>query len=334
MPSLGRLYGTALWLCLTPVAASAQAFEGLLTEGTRAYRDLEFAAAAQLLRRALEPPGGLSPADRARALMYLGAAEVFGEERDQAVAAFRTLVLADPRYRPDSLVFPPRVTGIFYEVLQTTKAIAVAAPRETRLQVGEGQFTVRAYATSRHRMEARITSAQGDPVAILHRGQVTDSVVMAWNGLDSAGAVVPAGQYTLVVTSSLAPDQVLRSVHLPIQITQPAVDTIAWPAPPPSTGGGWDLRVLVPGAVVGAGLMVPAALGAGGARGFRITLGLAVGTAGIIAGRRPTSGPSAGSEADWRARVASVREENRRRRNAPALVIRTGAPEFREGPIE
>jgi hypothetical protein len=157
---------------------------------------------------------------------------------------------------------------------------------------------------------------------------------MVWNGLDSAGAVVPAGQYTLVVTSSLAPDQVLRSVHLPLQITQPVVDTIAWPEPLRSAAGGWDLRVLVPGALVGAGLIVPAVLGSGGARGFRITLGIAVGTAGIITGRRPASAPPEASEADWRARVAAAREENRRRRHTPALVIRSGTPELREGPIE
>jgi hypothetical protein len=266
--------------------------------------------------------------------MYLGAALVFGEERDQAVAALRNLVLADPRYRPDSLVFPPRVTGLFYEVLQTTKAVAVVAPRETRLLVGEGRFTARAYATSRHRIEARITSAKGDSVAMLHRGEVTDSVVIEWTGLDSAGSVVPAGQYTLVVTSSLAPDQILRSVHLPLQVTQQAVDTIPWPPPPSGTAGRWDLRVLVPSAVVGAGLIAPAVLGAGGAEGLRITLGIAVGAAGVIGGRKSASGPSPESEADWRVRVAAAREENRRRRSVPALVIRTGAPESREAPIE
>jgi len=104
---LGRLLRTALLLSLTPVAAAVQTANVLLTEGIRAYRDLEFAAAAQLLRRALEPTDsrGLPPADRLRALMYLGAAGIFREERDQAAATFRTLVLADPRFRPDSLVW-------------------------------------------------------------------------------------------------------------------------------------------------------------------------------------------------------------------------------------
>jgi hypothetical protein len=333
---LGRSCRTALFVSLMPVAAAAQSAGVLLTEGVRAYRDLQFAAAAQLLRRALEPADtrGLSPADRSRALMYLGAAEVFAEERDHAVVAFRTLVLADPRFRPDSLVFPPRVTRVYDEVLQTTKAIALAAPLEARLRAGDGRFTVRAYATSQHRMEARITSAQGHPIATLHRGPVADSVVLTWDGLDSAGSVVPAGRYTVVVTSSLAPDQDLRSVRLPLQVTLRAADTLPWPETPPGTGGRWDLRVLVPGAVLGAALIVPAVLGAGGATGTRIGLGVAVGTVGIIGGRRPAPGPSAGADAIWRARVATVQEENRRRRAAPELVIRTGPPEFREGPAE
>ena len=135
MTALGRVCRTALLLSLTSVPVGAQTENVLLTEGIRAYRDLEFAAAAQLLRRALEPTdaAGLSPADRLRALMYLGAAGIFREERDHAAATFRTLVLADPRFRPDSLVFPPRVTQVFDEVLQTTKAVALEAPQEARL---------------------------------------------------------------------------------------------------------------------------------------------------------------------------------------------------------
>lgn len=336
MTRLGRLLRTALLLSFTPVAAAAQTANVLLTEGIRAYRDLEFAAAAQLLRRALEPTDsrGLPPADRLRALMYLGAAGIFREERDQAAATFRTLVLADPRFRPDSLVFPPRVTQVFDEVLQTTKAIALTAPREARLRAGDEGFALRAYATSRHRIEARITSAQGAAIATLYRGQITDSVVLAWNGLDSAGTVVPQGRYSVVVASSLAPDQILRSVRLPLDISVRAVDTLPWPPAPAVPGATWDLRFLVPGAVLGAGFAVPAALGVGGAKGARITLGLTFGTIGIIGGRRPAAGPAAGADAEWRARVATVRQENQRRRNRPEMVIRTGPPEFREGPTE
>jgi hypothetical protein len=49
-------------------------------------------------------------------------------EQNQAAETFRGLVLANPRYRPDELVFPPRVTRVYGEVLQTTKAVDVEAP--------------------------------------------------------------------------------------------------------------------------------------------------------------------------------------------------------------
>lgn len=336
MISTGRLVRTALLLLsLTPATAPAQTASVLLSEGIRAYRDLEFAAAAQLLRRALEPADarGLSPADRSRALMYLGAAEVFNQSRDQAVSTFRILVLADPRFRPDSLVFPPRVTEAFDEVLQTTKTVALVAPREAHFRPGEEGMAVRAYATSRHYIDARITSPQGDAIAILHQGQVTDSLVLAWNGLDSAGAVVPAGRYTMVVTSSLVPNQVLRSVRLPLNVALGAVDTLPWPAAPPPAADGWDLRFVVPGAVLGAGLAVPAALDAGGAKGVRITLGVAVATLGIVVGRRRPS-RAATANADWKARVAATQQENQRRRARLEMVIRAGPLEFREGPTE
>ncbi len=330
----GRLYWTALVLLLTPTPAAGQAASVLLSEGLRAYADLDFAAAAQLLRRALEPAEAtaLAPPDRLRALMYLGAADLFRDDRDQAVTAFRTLVLADPRFRPDNLVFPPKVTQAFDEVLQTTKAVGLAAPAETRFPAGADGLVVHAYATSRHRIDARVRSARGGAIATLYRGPITDSVALSWNGLDSAGTVVAPGHYDLLVTSSLAPDQVLRSVRLPLDLSARPVDTLPWPQAPQRQRFGWDLRFLVPGAVLGAGLAIPAALGVGGAKGARIAVGLVLGTIGVLGAMPHASAPPARAEAEWRTRLRAAQQENQRRRNRPEIVIRTGPPEPREGP--
>ena len=326
-----------LWICLLlalPTRPSAaQDASLLLAEGLRAYQGLDFAAATQLLRRSLDTAdlAPLASPDRLQALMYLGAANLLQEDRDQAVATFRTLLLADPRYRPDSLVFAPKITQVFAEVLQTTKAVGLAAPAEARFPAGEDGLNVRAYATSRHSIVAWVSSARGSPIATLFRGEITDSATLSWNGLDSAGRAVPAGPYRLVVTSSLAPGQVLRHVSIPLELSLLAADTLRWPAAPQPGRSRWDLRWLVPGGVLGAGLVVPAALGAGGARGFRIGLGLSVATAAIVAGRPRASAPDRRAQAEWRGRLRAAQQENQRRRAQPPIVIRCGKPDSGEG---
>ena len=329
----GRAFPTALILAIAPLPVAAQTASVLLAEGLRAYQGLDFAAAAQLLRRALDPADSvpLAPQDRPGALMYLGAADLLREDRDQAVGTFRTLLLTNPRYRPDSLVFPPKITQVFAEVLQTTKAVGLTAPPEVRFSAGEGGVDVHVYATSRHSIEARVSSPRGSPVATLFQGEITDSVTLSWNGLDSTGQLVPAGTYRLVVTSLLVPHQVLRYVSLPLDLSTPPVDTIPWPSAPPPERSQWDLRFLVPGGVLGTALALPAALGAGGAKGLRISAGLLVAAAGVIAGRPHASAPDRQAQADWGGRLRAARQENQRRRARQGIVIRCGKPDAGEG---
>lgn len=326
-------YRTALLLVLLPAPAAGQTASVLLAEGLRAYGNLDFAAAAQLLRSALEAAdaAALPPPDRLRALMHLGAANVYREERDDAVAAFRSLVLADPRFRPDSLVFPPRVTQTFDEVLQTTKAVGLVAPPEARFTAGTRGLQVRAYVTSRHRIQGRITTTRGQTIATLFGGVINEYVTLTWDGLDANGAAVPPGRYLLVVFSSLD-DEILRSVRLPLEVAVNPVDTLPWPAPPPRPPRRWDRRFLYPGAVLGVGLALPAALGIGGARTARISFGIAFATIGLVGGWPRAAAPDPRAATEWQTLVTTVRRENQRRRNRPEMVIRTGQPESREGP--
>ena len=329
----GRAFSTALILAIAPLPAAAQTANVLLAEGLRAYQGLDFAAAAELLHRSLEPEDSvpLAPPDRLRALMYLGAADLLRENRDHAVATFRTLLLTDPRYRPDSLVFSPKITQVFAGVLETIKAVGLAAPPEARFPAGEGSLDVRAYATSRHSIEALVSSARGNAVVTLYRGEITDSLTLAWNGLDSTGRTLPSGPYRLVVTSSLAPDQALRYVSLPLELSTTPVDTLPWPAAPLPARSRWDLRFLVPGGLLGTALALPAALGAGGAKGLRISAGLVVATAAVIAGRPHASAPDRQAQSEWRGQMRATRQENQRRRAHPEIVIRCGRADPREG---
>ena len=321
-----RLVLATAMLCAVPSAASAQQVTSmLLSEGVKAYQGLDFAAAAQLLRRALDTDGSLAPADRHRALMYLGAAHVFRDEHSDAVDAFRALVLEDPRFRPDTLIFPPRVTQVYTEVLQTTKAVALEAPVDARFRARAETFNVRAYATSPHQNHARIETADGRLLAPLYSGRIADSVTLSWGGLDAAGAVAGTGSYRLVVTSLVA-DQVLRSVSLPLEVRVEPPDTLPWPPASSVRRSGWDPRFLIPGLVLGVGFAVPAALGAGGAQGPRIALGLVFSTIGVIGAVRGGGRASPAAEAAWRHHVDVVRAENARRRREPMITLHTGAP--------
>jgi len=92
-----------------------------MTDAIRAYQDLDFDAAARLLRRVLTPPLAmeLSDAERARALSYLGAAEHYRGRPDSAIAVFRRLAVLAPRDQHDTLIFPPEVTRLYDAVRST-----------------------------------------------------------------------------------------------------------------------------------------------------------------------------------------------------------------------
>src|SRR2546422_11115323 len=104
-------------LCCGARVLRAQSARELLGQGVKAYQALEYDAAAALLEESLgrDSAAGLADSLRARALTYLGATELFRGQRDSAAATFRHLVLLNPRYRPDALIFPPPGPNPFHE---------------------------------------------------------------------------------------------------------------------------------------------------------------------------------------------------------------------------
>jgi len=108
----------------------------VMTDAIRAYQDLDFDAAARLLRRVLTPPLAmeLSDAERARALSYLGAAEHYRGRPDSAIAVFRRLAVLAPRDQPDTLIFPPEVTRL-YNAVRGSKPDTVN-PSTPRVAIG------------------------------------------------------------------------------------------------------------------------------------------------------------------------------------------------------
>lgn len=321
-----------------PPPLSAQTAKVLLTEGIAAHGDLEFVAAARLLSRALnadlKPP--LSGADRDRALMYLGSAHVNQTEREQAAAAFRSLVIANPRYRPDTLVFPPRVTDLFTEVVQTTKSVAVEIAAQQTLTATAKEFPIRVRASSAHQITATILGPSGDTVASLFDGPITDTLTLTWNGLTAEQKPIPSGSYRLEIASKLSPTAVVRAVRIPLEIqTTVAEVTPSLPRPPDSLflperrPIGPAVALLVPGVALGGLVMIPRGLG-----GARFVFGVAIATGGVVGyvlkhPGRPIPENVAANErvrADWTRRAEAAREQARQR-GAQRVVIRAGPPE-------
>src|SRR4029077_8795882 len=104
-PMSVRVVVLAVLLAAPALAAQNGNVSEVMTSAVRAYQDLDFDAAARLLRRVLTPPlaSELDDATLARPLTYLGAAEHYRDRPDSATAVFRRLVVLAPRYRPDTL---------------------------------------------------------------------------------------------------------------------------------------------------------------------------------------------------------------------------------------
>src|SRR5260370_1936561 len=128
--------GTALAILASlAVPSSAQSAGSILGKGVRAYQALEYDAAAALLQQSLlqQPPLALADTQRARALSYLAATELFRGRRGAAAEAFLPLIQLDPPARPDSLIFPPQVTNLCQDVRRTTKVVRLEVPPVTAL---------------------------------------------------------------------------------------------------------------------------------------------------------------------------------------------------------
>src|SRR2546428_384123 len=162
-PALLVLVGLSCGTLAVPGRAAGQAASAALTQGVRAYDDLEFENAAGLLRRALAVQGtnALSAADVSRALIYLAATELLRDRRDSARAIARRLVLSNPRFRPDELVFPPQLLLLYEVVRRATPAVIAEAPTDTAIRFGSEAVAGRPYSRSLHHIAATPLAVDG-----------------------------------------------------------------------------------------------------------------------------------------------------------------------------
>jgi hypothetical protein len=327
---------------------AAQSPPQLLQQGIRAYRELEFDAAAGFLRQSLSGPvGSLAPSDRAEAFTYLGASEVFRGNIDSAEVAFRDLVLLDARYQPDRLVFPPEVTNVFDRIRRDTKVVTIGAPGRTQIRWGTEEYGFLLFASSFHRVRAAILSGDGEERQLLYRGPVVDSIEVRWDGSDVGGRYAESGSYWIAVASIDTSGSPVRTVRVPLVIRANVRDTLLHPEPPAdslflpeSNPSGPGVEALLGGLLIGGALTIlPGALASDADLGATSYLvGGAVSLAGVVGffTHRPGRQIPANIEANsalrrgWQERAEEVARENAARRGDVRLVIESGTPSIVE----
>ena len=335
---------TTLLVAIFPAVAAGQRSGELIDRGIRAYQVLDYDNATLLLRRALAaPPSDTVPvAERVRALNYLAASELYRGRRDSAAAVFRRLVLSAPRAHPDLLIFPPEVTTVFEATRRSTKAVLAELPADTTLQAGEGRYPIVLFASSFHEIVVALEQEDGRFLRGLYAGAIGDSLLVSWDGLDSAGVPMRTGRYALSVTSRPSPGgEILRVLQLRLDVRATSGrDTLPWPAKPDSlperTTPGPALRALALGMLSGAAALALPPVVARGSRpsGARFGVAGAVSLAGILGyfARKPgqplpqSIAVNSERRAAWQGKVGDVQHENTVRRRTVQLTLRSGKP--------
>lgn len=334
-----------LVLLLAPtLALGAQQVADRLAPAIGAYNDLDYPTAATRLRALIALTGAerLSDTDRTRALMYLGATELYQGARPSASEAFRTLLIIDPRFRPDAVIFPPEVQALFQETRIGVRAVAVVVPPSAEITVPTDRLPIRLFASSLHDIRVRVTTSLGAPERILYEGVIGDSLLASWDGRDASGRAGASTRYLLRITSRGPTGANEREVQVPLEVETVPIDTLPWPDPIPASelrpetivraNGVRQFVTGMIGAAVAVGL--PTLLGVEEPSSTRFAVGGAIGLAGVIglataAKPRPVPENIAYNNTLRAARdreLQRVRAENDQRRALLRLRIRAERP--------
>ena len=329
--------------------ASTGGTADLVARGIRAYQNLDYDVAAGLLRRAIaaRAPDTLPGGERSRALTYLAASDYYRGRRDSASAVFRQLVLFRPRYRPDPLIFPPEVTGVYDASRRATKVVEVEIPSDTSVKLGVGRLTARLFASSFHEIVVAVEKEDGQIVRGLYAGPIGDSLAVTWDGLDTAGTPVASNRYVMSISSRASvAGEVLRVLRLPLEIRVTRQDTMPLPTAPPDSllrpevqPPAQSYHALLAGLVSGGAVLALPSLVAQGSHassgGARVAVGAALSLTGIVGFLTHRPGQTLAGNAQynhdvrarWQQQVEAVARQNRQRRGDSWLFVRVGPPQ-------
>jgi hypothetical protein len=333
-----------LLLQLPARSAGAQIAPSPLADAIAAYNDLDFDAAATQFRDALAGTGPQRLADlqRVQALMYLGATELFRNRRPAASEAFQQLLISQPRYRPDPVIFPPEIIAGFQEARIGVRATEVAITQGAEFEVPTERLPIMVYAASLHDIRVRITTSLGAPERVVYEGVIGDSLQIGWDGRDASDRPAAPGRYLLRIASRAPTGNTERETQVPLELEHLPPDTLAWPDPPraadllPETevraNGARQFLTGLLGAGVAAGL--PALAGAQSTSTLRFIVGGAITGAGIVGmatAARPRPIPAniaanAVTRTAWQGELRRVQAENAERRRVVQVRVQVGRP--------
>ena len=332
---LALVLAAVLWT----VPLAGQSGAELREDGLTAYRALEMEVAARFFRLALAAPD-LPDSLILSTEAYLGAAEYFRNRSDSSRAAFRRIVLIDPRYRLDPVTFPPQVTQAFDEVRLATPAVAVDVPRRATFEPGRGGLTARVYPSGPHVVRVRIESSNGEVIRTLHDGRVTDVLSVTWDGAGARGAQLANGLYVWSFASLSGDGIAQRILDVPVRLERSRVGAQELPPRPTMLPEANPPQPALVRLGLGLGLaalswIVTPAFSDNDAP--RVALTVAFSAAGIIGfiEKRPGKpipenvAANATALAAWEAEVQRINEANRALRSGPRIVLETARPSVR-----
>lgn len=318
----------------------AQAAPDPIATAVAAYNDLDYDVATTRLRAALALTGAqrLNDENRARAFMYLGASELFRGVRPAAADAFRQLLLIDPRYRPDGVIFPPEVVAVFQETRIGVRAVAAVIAPNAELEIPTDRLPIRLFASSLHDIRVRVTTSLGAPERVLYEGVIGDSLLVSWDGREASGRAGAPGRYLLRIASRGPGGNTEREMQVPLEVEHVRIDTLPWPEPlaqsalrPETEVRANGIRQFITGMAGAVAVVVlPALVGADEGSSTRYAVAGALGVGGIVGlatAAKPRPVPeniafNRARRAEWEREVQRVQAENAQRLAKVRLRIR------------
>ena len=155
-------------LCTLLHPSDSRAQEDTVQIGIQAYLNLEFQRTRRI-RNSLAYNASIAEETRMTALSYLAATNVFLGQESAAEIVYCHLLIQDPTFRPDQLMFPPEVTSFFEDVRKGTRVVRALFDESIVVEIGMESVLVDIVSSSEHSVVVEMHYAGGTAYARLFR---------------------------------------------------------------------------------------------------------------------------------------------------------------------